>query len=351
MKWRNVRALVAKDFSLFFRNRFFAVVTVLGVVFYLVIYFVMPTTVEENLQIGLYSPVMLPVFEQMEGEGLEIKAVDSEEALREGVIEGEYVAGIALPADILAELVSGERPKISMYFSSDVLDETKEAVVVLIREMAYQQAGQPLAVDISEEVLGPDMMGIQIPPRNRMRTLFAVLLIITETMGMANLITEEVERRTINALLVTPVSVKELFTAKAITGIGLAFVQAVVFMTIVGGMNQQPLIMLVALLLGSVLVTGLGFIVAALAKDMMSVMAWSMVALFPMMIPSFGVMFPGLVTGWVKVIPTYYLVETVHRVANFGAAWGDIWLNLVMLFGFDVALVLIGTIALRRRTR
>ena len=350
MNWQNVRALVAKDFSLFFRNRFFTVITVLGVVFYIAIYFVMPGAVDENLQIGLYSPVTFPVLEQMEGEGLEVISVESQEALEEGVIEGEYVAGIALPADILTDFISGEKPKITVYFSSDVPDETKEAVVVLIRELAYQQAGQPLAVDISEEILGPDMLGIQIPPRDRMRSLFAVLLIITESMGLANLITEEVERRTLNALLITPVSVKELFTAKAIIGISLAFVQAVVFMTIVGGMNQQPLIMLVALLLGSVLVTGLGFIVAALARDMMSVMAWSMVGLFPMMIPSFGVMFPGLVTGWVKVIPTYYLVETVHRVVNFNAGWGDIWLNLLILLGFDLAFVLIGVIALRRKT-
>jgi ABC-2 type transport system permease protein len=350
MNWQNVRALVAKDFSLFFRNRFFTVITVLGVVFYIAIYFLMPNTVDENLQIGLYSPVTFPVLEQMEGEGLEVKSVESLEALEEGVVKNEYVVGIALPADILTDFISGEKPKITMYFSSDVPDETKEAVVVLIRELSYLQAGQPLAVDISEEILGPDMLGIQIPPRERMRSLFAVLLILTESMGLANLITEEVERRTLNALLVTPVSVKELFTAKAIVGIGLAFVQAVVFMAIVGGMNQQPLIMLVALLLGSVLVTGLGFIVAALARDMMSVMAWSVVGLFPLMIPSFGVMFPGLVTGWVKVIPTYYLVDTVHRVVNFGAGWGDIWLNLLILLGFDLAFVLIGVIALRRKT-
>ncbi len=351
MNWSTIRALVAKDFSLFFRNRFFAVITVLGVIFYLLIYFVMPGSVDENLQVGLYSPVMIPVFEQVEGEGLEIKAVDSEEALKEGVIEGEYVVGIALPLDIMESLISGQKPEVSMYFASDVPDETREAIVALIREMAYQQAGQPLSVDISEEILGPDMMGMQIPPRDRMRTLFAVLLIITETMGLANLITEEVERRTINALLVTPVSVKELFTAKAITGISLAFVQAVVFMTIVGGMKHQPLIILVTLLLGSVLVTGLGFIIAALAKDMMSVMAWSIVALFPLMIPSFGVMFPGTVTGWIKVVPSYYLVDTIHRAANFGVGWGDIWLNLLILLGFDLVLVWIGTIALRRRTR
>jgi len=62
-------------------------------------------------------------------------------------------------------------------------------------------------------------------------------------------------------------------------------------------------------------------------------------------------MFPGAVTGWVKVIPSYYLVDTVHRVANFGAGWGDVWLNLLILLGCDLALTWIGIIALRRKAR
>ena len=351
MNLRIISALVAKDLSLFFRNRFFALITVLGLVLYMVIYFIMPKSVNENLEIGLYAPVMLPVFEQMEGEGLEIEGVVSEELLKEGVTEGQYVAGIALPADIMEGFISGQKPKISVYFASDVPEEIKDAVGVLIRELAYQQTGQALAVEVSQEILGTDMAGMQIPPRDRMRPLFAILIIMTETFGLANLISEEVERRTIQALLVTPVSIKELFTAKGITGVSLAFGQGIIFMTIVGGMNQQPLIILVALLLGAVLVTGIGFIIASLAKDFMSVLAWGMVALIPLFIPSFGVMFPGAVTGWVKVIPSYYLIDTVHRVANFGAGWGDVWLNLLILIGFDIALVCIGIMALGRKSR
>jgi len=351
VNWRIIGALVAKDFSLFFRNRFFALITVLGLVAYLVIYFVMPKAVNENLEIGLYAPVMLPAFEQMQGEGLEIEQVESEELLKEGVTEGQYVAGIALPADMMESFMSGQKPRISVYFASDMPEEIKDAVEFLIRELAYQQTGQPLAVEVSEEILGTDMAGMQIPPRDRMRPLFAILIIMTETFGLANLISEEVERRTINALLVTPVSVKDLFTAKGITGVSLAFVQAALFMVIVGGMSRQPLIILAALLLGAVLVTGIGFIIGALGKDMMSVMAWGMVTLIPLFIPSFGVMFPGAVTGWVKVIPSYYLIDMVHRVANFGAGWGDIWLNLLILLGFDIALVLIGIMALRRKSR
>jgi ABC-type multidrug transport system permease subunit len=247
--------------------------------------------------------------------------------------------------------MSGQKPIISVYFASDVPQEIKDAVEVLMRELAYQQAGQVLTVEITEEIIGPDMLGIQIPPRDRMRPLFAILLIMTETFGLANLISEEIERRTINALLVTPVSVKDLFFAKGITGVSLAFGQAALFMAIIGGLSRQPLIILTALLLGAVLVTGVGFIIGALGKDMMSVMAWGMVALIPLFIPSFGIMFPGTTTGWVKVIPSYYLVDTVHRVASFGAGWGEVWLNLLVLLGADLALVWIGIMALGRKLR
>jgi len=351
MNWRIIGALISKDLSLFFRNRFFAVVTVIGIIVYLVIYFVMPKSVDESLDIGLYAPVIPPVFEQIQEEGLEIKVVESEETLKEAVIDGQYVAGIVLPVDITEKLMSGQKPHIKVYFASDVPEETKDAIQVLIREFAFQQMGQALAIVVSEEILGQDMIGMPIPPRDRIRPLFAILLILTETFGLANLISEEVERRTIQALLVTPVTVKDLFTAKGIVGVSLAFGQALLFMAIVGGMNRHPLIILITLLLGAVLVTGIAFIIASLAKDMMSVMAWGVVTLVPLLIPSFSVMFPGAITGWVKVIPSYYLVDTVHRAANFGTGWGDIWLNLLILSGFDLAIVWIGIWALRRKSR
>ena len=351
MNLRIVGALVVKDLSLFFRNRFFAIITVLGLVAYIIIYFIMPEAVNENLEIGLYAPVALPAFEQMQEEGLEIEKVESEELLKEGVTEGQYVAGIALPADIIEDFISGQKPKISVYFAPDVPEEIKDAVGVLINELAYQQTGQALTIEITEEILGPDLAGMQIPPRDRMRPLFAVMLIMMETFGMANLISEEVERRTIDALLVTPVSIKELFFAKGITGVSLAFVQAVLFMAIIGGLSRQPLIILTALLLGAGLVTGASFIIAALSKGLMSVLAWGMIILIILFIPAFGIIFPGAVTGWVKAIPSYYLVDTVHMASNFGVGWGDVWYNLAVLLGADLALAWIGIMVLKRKLR
>ena len=349
MRLRAIRALVAKDFTLFFRNRFFALITLLGLVVYVALYFVMPGSVDETLDIGLYAQGWT-TSDEIQQQGLEIHVAESEDDLKEGVLAHDYVAGVVLPGDLVEKLASGQKPQIDLYFASDTPEETKEVVSSLIRELIYVQTGQPLSVDFSTQVLpGPDMAGQQVPPRDRLRPLFAVLLIVFETYGLATLVTEEIEHRTIQALLVTPVSVKDLFAAKGITGITLAFGQGALFMALVGGLNEQPVIVILALLLAALLVTGIGFLIASLARDMMSVLAWGVLALVILVIPSMGTMFPGVITEWVKVIPSYYVVDTVDRVASYGSGWPDIWQNLLILLAFDVAFLLIGMVALRRR--
>jgi len=345
-----IKTLVAKDASLYLRNRLFAFLTMLGIVTFIIIYFVMPSSVDEELEIGLYAPVIPPAFELIqEEEGLKIELFESEEALIAAVTEGKYAAGVALPADIMDKFASGQKPKITLYFPSDAPEEVKDAIEVTIKELAYLQTGQPLAIELSTEILGPDMLGTQIPPRDRMRPLFAVFILMFETMGLASLISEEVERGTVQALLVTPMSVPDLFAAKGITGISLAFGEAVFFMAIVGGLSSQPLIIVTALLLGGVLVTGIAFLVASLAKDIMSVMAWSAPVMIVLSLPTFGIMFPGTITGWAKVIPSYYLADIVHQAASFGAGWGDVWPSLVILLGFNLVIVCGGIMALRRK--
>lgn len=349
MNWRIISTLVAKDFSLFFRKKFFAIVTVIGLVFYIVIYFVMPGTVNENLEIGLFAPVTLPAFEEIQEEGLVVQTVDSVDALKEGVIEGKYVAGVSLPADIMEKLSSRQKPTVSLYFTPDVPQEMKDTIALIIREMAFLQTGQPLNIEVTEETLGPDVSGTPIPPRDRLRPLLAIIILAVEMMGLANLLSEEVERGTIHALLVTPMSIKELFIAKGITGTGLAFGQAVLFMLLVRGFGEGPLIILLALLLGAVLFTGVAFLISSVSKDFMSVLAWSIPSFILLLVPSFSILFPGAITNWIKILPSYYLVDTVHRVANFGSGWGDIWLNLLILLGYCLVITWTGIFVLRRR--
>ena len=348
MNWRIVGAIVAKDFSLFFRNRFIAVITGLSIVMFLVVYFVMPSATAAY-EFGLYAPVLPPVFAEEDDTNYDFAILDSEKALSEAVTENDYVAGIVLPADIMEKFERGEKADVKIYFSSETDEVLRDLVRVLVEGLSYQQTGQFTEMNTTEIVLGPDLLGRDIPLRDRMRPLFAIFLLIMEMFALADLIIVEVERRTIQGLLATPMRVREFFTAKCITGVLLAFIQATLFMVIAGGMNSQPLIVITALLLGALLVTGISFLTASLAKDFMSSLGWILIALIVMITPAVGIMMPGTITGWAKIIPSYYIVLPIHQAVHYGSGWGDVWHYLLVLVGFDIAFVWIGIAALRRK--
>jgi len=126
MNWRITGALVAKDVTLFFRNRFFALISILGIVAYVVIYFVMPRQVDETLEIGLYAPVIPPPFlELMEAEGIIIQNMDSEAAMKEAMLAGDFFVGVVLPADTMEKIAAGQKGTIHIYFTSDFPDDLK----------------------------------------------------------------------------------------------------------------------------------------------------------------------------------------------------------------------------------
>jgi ABC-2 type transport system permease protein len=287
--------------------------------------------------------------ERLSGDGLDLTLVDSDAALQAGVLAGDYPVGIALPPAMLAEVQAGAKPQAQLYLTAELPPELKEAYTVLLEEIAFLVSGQVLTIETTETILGPDLAGRQIAPRDRMLPLLAVIVLLMETLALTSLISSEIEGRTLQALLVTPMRVQDLFISKGLVGVGLAFGQAMLILIITGGLSRAPLLLAAALLLGALLATGLGFMLASVARDMMSVMAWGVVTLIVLIIPALMVLLPGLATTWIRLIPSYYLVDTVHRALNFGAGWGAVWQNLLVLLATAVAFFWLGMAALRRK--
>lgn len=349
MNGRTIKALLKKDMALFMGNRFYLFITILGLVFYAVAYFVLPSDVDERLSLAMYAPVVPPAFQQLTSEGADITFFDTEDALKESVLSGDFDVAAALPSDIMDVWSAGGRPSITVYYASTVPAETSEAVVLLFKELSFAQTGQALQFDTAQEVLGPDLLGAQIALRDRMRPLLAILILLTEIMTLASLIAVEIEQGTARALLVTPMRVSDLFLAKGILGIGLALVQGVLFMALVGGFSRQPAIILTALIIGSVFVVGTGFLLASITRDVNAVTGWGVIALIVLAVPSFGSVIPGLLADWAKVIPSYYLTDVVNRAANYGAGWSEVGPSLAIMTGISAAIIVGGLLALRRR--
>jgi ABC-2 type transport system permease protein len=350
MNTRIIKALLKKDFTLFKSNRFYLLITVIGIIFYIAIYFILPSKVDEKLSLAMYAPVVPPAFTQLtDQEGVGIKYFSNEDDLKQAVLNNDYQVAISLPANIMDTWTAGGKPDITVYYASTAPIEMKDAIITLVKELSYAQTGQALNFNTTEEILGPDMLGSQIALRDRMRPLLAVFILLVEILTLASLISVEIEQGTARALFVTPMGISDLFIAKGVLGVGLALGQSLLFMALVGGFNHQPLIILTTLLLGSLMVVGIGFLLASVARDVMAVTGWGMLIFIIFTIPGFGTVIPGLLSGWVRVIPSYYLTDTVSRVANYGAGWADVGVNLAILTGFAVLVIGGGMAALRRR--
>jgi ABC-2 type transport system permease protein len=350
MNWNSIRALVVKDLSLFFRNRFFAFTTMAALVAYIVIYMLLPSEVDETLRIGFLIDQLPEEFtEQLSAEGLVVYYADSEAELRQAVLDAEITAGFAFPEDFWSSLARGSTPEVEAFFPADLPQEAKDIYVLMLKELTFTMIGQPLNIDVEEEILGEDLVGQQIPLRDRMLPMIAVFILIFETLGLANLLSGEIEARTLEAILITPLRVRELFTGKSITGIGMAFFQALILVAITGGLSNQAGIVLLALFLGALLATGVGFLLASTGKDMMGILAWGILAILILILPALGIVFPGTITDWVKLVPSYYLVDTLNRAFNYGISTQLALTNMAILLVVDMLILWLGITALRRK--
>jgi ABC-2 type transport system permease protein len=351
-----IGTLVWKDIKLFFRNQFFAVITVLGLVAYVALYFLLPTEVDDSLNVAVYleNPQATTVDESF-AEFFDYTLFDSEEAMREALQDdnGAFLVGLAISEEEAAAMTRGEETQINAVYAPGIPAETKQVyddLLVVMANAANPTAAASFArVNETPIVLGNDIYDAPIPLRERIIPMLLLFILSVEVLGLATLITQEVEKGTARAILTSPLRLYQFFTGKALMGLLLAFSQLLVLVAITGKISTSPLLLLVTLLLGSFLIVGIGFLIAAISKDNMSVLAWGMLVIILFAIPAMSIMLPGLATGWVELIPSFFLVDSLHRILNFDAGWADVGRNLAILFAVSAGTLLVGAAVLRRR--
>lgn len=345
-----IRAIVGKDFREFGRNRFFLLITFLVLVVWVVVFWVLPDSVDETLRIGVSGFEELPVGGQ---EGIEVVAFSSAEDLRTAVEEGseDVIAGLAFPPDFQATIAAGEQPTVVMYVPAGLPVSQQTAMEAIVGEIAYAFAGAPPPVNpITEaQILGVDRVGDQISLQQQMRPLLLVFVLMVETIALAAIVATEVQLRTVTAILATPARVVDFIAAKGVFGTALAFSEAALLALLIGALTVNAPAVLATLLLGAVLVTGLGMVAGTFGRDFMETMFVAIIFLVPLMVPAFGALFPGSAAWWVKLMPSYGLVNAVQGVTIDGESWADIGGALALLAGWSALAFAVGSWALRRR--
>jgi ABC-2 type transport system permease protein len=360
-----IRAIVAKDLREYARDRVWMVLTPVMLVAFVGLFWILPTTVEETVTVGIYQRGLDALVDQLaagQEQGLAVveyespaalqAAVEARETVRVGAREASLTMGIAFPDDLVAAVREGRSTTVTLYIDSAVPSEFQTALEGFVREIAYSLAGDELPVtepDQATVILGEDRVGDQVSFQERMRPLFAFFVLLTESIALAGLIAVEVQARTAKAIVATPASVADLLAAKGTTGMILALSQTLILLAFMGSFGHEPLLLVTAVVLASIMMSGVGMIAGSFGRDFMTTLFSSVVLIVPLAVPAFAVLFPGSASLWVQALPTYGVIDTLVGVTSYRMTWSGAVGNLALAAAWCVAVFAAGWWLLKRR--
>lgn len=278
-------------------------------------------------------------------DGLALKSYDGEAALREATANGSVDMGIILPADFDATLETGTI-KLKAYVWGESLAKNRTAIPVVLADAVRAMTGAELPVTIETVALGDES---SLPWSDRLLPLTVIFAVFYGGMMLpASSLIYEKQRRTLEALNVSPATVGDIFVAKGIVGAILAIIMGVLTLAISTSFGGSPLALVLVLALGAIMAAEIGLIAGAYINDMNSLFAvWKFGGLL-LIGPAIVYMFPQI-PSWVGYIfPTFYVVKPVVDMSVSGLGFGSVAVYIAVLAAIVVVMALAVAAVVRR---
>ncbi len=284
-----------------------------------------------------------------ESQSIVVKEYGSADDLEQAVKTGAVDFGVVLPEDFDSSVKAGQHVEVTAYVWSQSLAKHRIIAQVTLLDLVRELSGREAPVDITMNTLGDEA---SIPWSDRLLPLMVLMAVFIGGMFLpaTSLVTEK-QKQTLEALTVTPTTLREVFLAKGILGFIISLTMGMIILVLNQAFGGQPGLLVLMLALGAVMAAELGLILGSLVKDMSSLFAvWKFggILLFG---PALIYLFPEIPQWIGQMFPTYYLVEPVVRISQQGGGWSDIAAHVFVLVGLDVVLAAVVALALRRMRR
>ena len=357
MNAKTLFILLGKEYTLLFRNKIFLLFSGALLVILIVLYHVLPYEFPtEEPSIAVYSEVDAAEFFrswEISAEAIRYERLPSAEALISSVKKGDQPAGIIITEKIWQDIKEGRPADVELYTTAGLAEEHVRSMTFILEivfsAMVYRMEDSSIRIATQEIFVGENILENKIPLKRQMIPLLVGLLLVMEVFSLGISLVEEKESRSIRSVLAAPVGMGEFLLAKNIAGISVISVQILIFLAAVGALGHRFPLVIWAVLAGAILTTGISAFLAAFSDDMMSLVSKGVFAMIIMVVPLLGVLFPGMLSFWMRGIPTYMLAESINLLIKRGEGICDVGSQLGMLTFLAFAVLSAGVICLRRK--
>lgn len=283
----------------------------------------------DRAKLGIFDEGNSPLVEKLSMvKSMNVSVFDSEAALRAAAADGSVDMGIVLPADF-DEKLTENTVKLKAYIWGESLAKNRTIIPLALNDAVRELTGVEVPVNIENIPLGDES---SVPWSQRLLPLTVLLAVFFGGMMLpaASLIHEK-QRRTLEALNVTPASITDIFTAKGIIGAILAIMMGVITLAISTNFGNSPFGLIITLALGAVLAAEIGLLAGAFIKDMNTLFAFWKFGGLLLFSPAIVFMFPEI-PAWVGYIfPTFYVIKPITDMSVLGASFGSVALYVGIL--------------------
>jgi ABC-2 type transport system permease protein len=260
---------------------------------------------------------------------------DLEQAVKIGAVD----FGVVLPEDFDSLVREGQPVEITAYIWGESLAKHRVVAQVTLLDLVREMSGREAPAEVTVNTLGEQA---SIPWSDRLLPFMVLMAVFIGGMFLpaTSLVTEK-QKRTLEALTVTPTTLLEVVLAKGIVGFSISLAMGLIILALNGAFGAQPGLLAMMLALGAIMAAELGLILGAFAKDMSSLFAVWKTGGILLFAPAIIYLFPEIprwVEWIVRIFPTYYLVEPVVRISQEGAGWPEIAVHVFVLIGLDILL-------------
>ena len=282
-------------------------------------------------------------------EGITVVVVDDVNELQDLVEAHDLDAGMVLPAGFDDAVSAGRQPDLQFYVSGESLASNRVILAVTTVDLVRGVSGEVPPVTVVVTPIGDEDY---VPIGDRLlpfMVLYAVM--IAALFVPAAALVDEREKRTLDAVLVTPTRMSDVVVGKGAFGVLLAVIMGLVTVALNDAFAGKPWEMTLFLLVGAVMMAELGLMLGLWAKDIATMYTAVKAGGILVFLPVFFVLFPGLPQWIPRLVPTYYFLVPIYDLAVRNAVLGDVTTELAVAIAIVIALVPVVMWVARRSER
>ena len=346
MSLRCMGILLGKELWQGPKNFIFVWALVMPIIIWLAVSLIFGTLFDEKPRLGVVAEgdsQLVAMAEQLPS--VITKEYGSVTEIKQAVEDGAVDIGIVLPVDFDSSVRQGEKIELTSYIWGESLAKNRTILGVTIADLVRELAGQEAPIEIEAITLGDK---VSIPWNDRVLPLIVLMAVFLGGLFLpAASVIEEKERRTLEAVAITPASVGDVFTAKGLMGIILSLFMGVVILALNQAFGTEPALLVLVLALGATMAAEIGLLCGALMKDITTLFTvWKAGGIF-LFGPAIIYMFPQIPQWIGRLFPTYYFLQPIIAISQ-GGGWPSVATNVFILAGLDLLLIAVVVFALKK---